>query len=276
MMDARGCCPSFSPWMDELPGEMFNFRLEWTARSWCSACCGSGLNTALYLRHAACAFRSLGGCQSGQEQNLILPDGSSIRRNMGFSDREWGIGFAKPTLMSISPHPHPSFPLAHPPDTAVHVRAVFRQNEPTNIHHPAAGMKGERRSSEVPKCHLMSKRGWAGYGQLKKKAGAEGVGRETAKGDLDPHRCQETHEKRTMLWMRRRRGANQRPPTQLFAAQRDAMRCSRSGDHFHSAANVLTLFFAAEGVVGLFGSWLCPNKHFGHARCPSDTHFHPA
>lgn len=155
---------------------------------------------------------------------------------MGFSDREWGRESDSQSQPSCPfPLTHtPLSPLAHP-YTAVLVRAIFCQNEPTNKHHTAAGIKGKRRSSGVPKCHHGKTR-MGGLRATEKIAGAEGVGRETAKGDLDPHRFQETHEKRTMLWMGRRRGANQRPPTQLFAAQRDAMLCSRT------AANVLPFF----------------------------------
>lgn len=51
------------------------------------------------------------------------------------------------------------------------------------------------------------------------------------------------------------------------SSQPSAMRCDAPEAATTSTAPQMScLFFAAEGLVGLFGSWLCPNKHFGHAR----------
>jgi hypothetical protein len=60
----------------------------------------------------------------------------------------------------------------------------------------------------------MLKTRMAGRDRAAPSAGAregEGVGKgDTAKGDLDPHRCQETHEKRTIMIDPRGKPTNQR------------------------------------------------------------------
>lgn len=135
--------------------------------------------------------------------------------------------------MSISPHPHPSF---SPRTPTIHrrTRPGYFLSKRANQQTPhCRWYQGGRPLVWGPEMPSWQNAHGRATGSRKKIAGAEGVGRETAKGDLDPHRFQEAHEKRTMLWMGRRRGANQRPPTQLFAAQGDALLCSRT------AANVL-------------------------------------
>lgn len=159
---------------------MFNFRLELRWRCWCSvvqamevACCGSGLNTALYFRPAAC----------GQEQNLILPDGSSIRRNMGFSDREWGresdsqsqphVHFPSPTPLFLPSHTH------HTPPYSSGLFSV-KTSQPTNTTLPLVSRgKAARLGSRNA---IMAKRAWAGYGQQKKNSWRGRGGKRNSQG----------------------------------------------------------------------------------------------
>lgn len=172
------------------------------------------------------------------------------------------------------PSPTPLFlPLAHPPDTAVLVRAIFCQNEPTNKHHTTAGMKGKspRLGSQNA---IMAKHGWA---EEKISWRGRGGKRNKPRGISIPIDARR-HMKnvRCYGWGGAGEPINVHPPN---SSQPSAMRCDAPEAATTSTAPQMSCLwiFLPKGwcdcwqlVVPEQALWPCP------CVCPDAHHSHPA